>query len=887
LESERWRRIEEIFLQAVEQEAGARLRFLDEQCGDDRELRGEVERLLAADGRAAERLASAVGGALRSFHNPAPPGTRLGAYEIVDRIGEGGMGIVYRARRSDAVFEKEVAIKVLKRVSSETELRRFQRERRILAQLEHPGIARILDGGSTDDGLPYLVMEYIEGRTLLEYADEHRLDLQARLRVFLQVCDAVESAHQSQIVHRDLKPNNIMVDAHGRPRLLDFGIAKLLGTSEDAITLTAGGAGMLTPRYASPEQLNAEPVTPASDVYSLGIILYELITGSTVHRIGNGSPATIVRVVCDEPVPSLSQAAQAARDAGRSTPVSPEELKGDLNSVVLTALERDPQRRYATVQALADDLRRYTEALPVAARRQTLTSRAVRLAGRRRAPLVASSVAALFAFVLVAGYFLRASDRTPAPSPAGKIMLAVLPLENLTGGDEQQQLFVDGLHEEIISRLGRLQPDRLGVIARTSVLQYERTRKPIGEIGKELGAQYILEGSVRQTGQLVRVTAQFIQVSDQTHLWTETFEREFRDLLSVQADIGGHVADSLQVEVLPSARAVVDRHEQLSADAYAAYLRGRYYWQRRWMDYPANAGRALDRFEAVVAAAPTYAEGHAALGQTYHYLSTYPATRERQLLLHKARAALAQALALDAGLASAHATQAWIAFRNDWDFAGGERGLREALRLDPNDADIHQQMATLLAYTGRHLEADREIRLAQELDPLSLTLHVSAFYVHLSGRRYEKADAVVRKLADLVPGSSMPTYFASLLLTLRGDCPRALDELAKVKTAPDEPEAGTLGEEHNEGFVLGRCGRPEAARRLARVLEKQPEYLAQRFAVIYAGLDDRNRALGWLEESLRRHEDVLTGIAMDPRLDNLHSEPRFQQLLTRMGFPKP
>jgi serine/threonine-protein kinase len=384
----------------------------------------------------------------------------------------------------------------------------------------------------------------------------------------------------------------------------------------------------------------------------------------------------------------------------------------------------------------------------------------------------------------------------------------------------------------------------------------------------------------------VRVTAQFIEVRDQTHLWAATFDRDIGDLFLIQTEIGGHVADSLQLAVLPAARAAVDRPGYLPSDAYAEYLRGKYYWHRRWLGYPANAQRALDRFQAVVAAAPDYAEGHAALGQTYQYLSTAPALRaEHQQLLGQARDALSRALAIDPQLASALATQAWITFRNDWEWTRAERGFDEALRHDPNNPDIHQQLATLLAYTGRHLEADREVRVAQQLDPLSPTLHVSAFYVHLVGRRWDMAEQTARKVAELVPGGSIHVYFTSLVHALRGRCEAALQTLTTLEQPASAPEGGTLGEEHNGGFVFGRCGRAEDATRLVRALEQRPDYLAQRIAVIYAGLDDSTHALQWLEESLRRREDVLTSVPTDPRFDVLVAEPRFQRVIEQLGMP--
>ncbi len=883
MDAERWRRTEQIFHEALEHDDDARAAFLDRECGDDADLRGAVERLLAADGAAARRIASAVGDAVRSLHPVIARGHQIGPYEVLELLGEGGMGTVYHARRSDDVFYKDVAIKVVKRgLNSSAILRRFQRERRILARLEHPAIARVLDGGTTEDGLPYLVMEYVDGRPLPDYANAQQLNVHGRLRLFLQICEAVQYAHDRQIVHRDLKPGNIVVDASGRPRLLDFGIATLVGAQDHAITQTAGGLGMMTPRYASPEQVKGEPVTPASDQYSLGVLLYELLTDCPAHHIATDSPAAVLKAVCEDEVPAPSAAAQAAQTAGRSVPVPPGELRGDLDHIVLMAVAKDPARRYETVQAMAADILRYVESQPVIASRPTAHRLAGRVARRSIGLLVASLGVVL---ALGASMYVFQSGRRAKPIASGdKMMLAVLPIENLTGS-EDRAYFVDGLHEEIISRLGRLQPSRLGVIARTSVLQYKGTSKPIAQIGRELGAGYILEGSVREALSTVRVTAQLIKVSDQTHLWTETYDRRFLDMFSVQSEIGAHVADSLAVGVLPDALAALEPHDQLSPEAYAAYLRGRYFWHRRALNYPSNAQLAVDQFQSVTHAAPSYAPGYAALGQAYQYLSSLtPSSQQRQTQLEQARSALARALEFDARSATAHASLAWIRFRNDFDWTGAEEGFRQALAIDPNSADTHQQIAALLAYGGRHAEGQREIELALTLDPLSPTIHDSAFYVYLAGRRWDKAQEMADRLARLVPDDSTPIYFTSLLRALRGECGKALDELRNLEKRGRELAVSEIA--YIQRYVTGRCGDRQETVRLVKAMESDSNFLAIMNAEVWAGLGDRANTLRWLEECYRRREEPMTYVPVDPMLAPFRSDPRFQALVRRINYPE-
>ena len=372
---DRWHRIEDLFHRAADLAPGERERFLDSECAGDPELREEVQSLLAADvgsegvlevavAEAAEQLSAEVDG------DALPIGKRIGAYSIVGLIGKGGMGAVYRAVR-DGEFRMEVALKLLKRgTDTDSALSHFRKERQILAGLQHPNVARLLDGGATDDGLPYFAMEYVDGRPLLEYAAP--LSIRRRLELFRSVCAAVQYAHQNLIVHRDLKPGNILVTAEVAPKLLDFGIAKLLDPGSDSrdLTLTVAGARLMTPDYASPEQIRGEPVTTATDVYSLGVILYELLTGERPHRIEIHSPEAIERAIC--------------REEPRRPSTINRQLDPDLDNIILMALRKEPQRRYASVEQLSADVRRYLEGRPVRARKDTLGYRATKFIRRNR-----------------------------------------------------------------------------------------------------------------------------------------------------------------------------------------------------------------------------------------------------------------------------------------------------------------------------------------------------------------------------------------------------------------------------------------------------------------------------------------------------------------------
>jgi tetratricopeptide (TPR) repeat protein len=401
----RWRRIEALFDEVAALSAKDRAAFLFRACGDDLELRGEVESLLAADEKAAEFLEQpAVSAAAPVQPAASLAGRRVGHYRVESKLGDGGMSTVYLAVRADDVYQQKVALKVLGYGADRSDLSaRFRAERQILASLDHPGIARLLDGGATEDGRPYLVMEYIEGIPLDQYCDQHRLGLDARVDLFRQVCAAVQYAHQNLVVHRDIKPSNILVTAAGVPRLLDFGIAKLLEGAElsGRIEATMTGQRLMTPQYASPEQVEGGIITTASDVYSLGVLLYVLLTGHLPYRLPGTSSDALQRAVVEQNPERPSTAVGRATRAGSPGPseargLRPQQLRrkllGDLDDIVLMALRKEPGRRYASVVLLSEDLRRYREHLPVAAQPDTLGYRARKFVGRHKAGVAAAAL---------------------------------------------------------------------------------------------------------------------------------------------------------------------------------------------------------------------------------------------------------------------------------------------------------------------------------------------------------------------------------------------------------------------------------------------------------------------------------------------------------------
>src|SRR6266853_795830 len=394
MQRERWLHIEEIVQSAIDCAVPDRSALLDSACGNDTELRREVESLLALHKDSGFTRSSALEDGIKvleQLNGRVYEGRRIGTYRVLREIGRGGMGTVYLAARADDAFQKLVAIKIIRRgLDTDDIIQRFRSERQILAMLDHPNIARLLDGGSTDEGLPYFVMEHIEGEPIDLYCDRLKVTITERLKLFQGICAALRYAHQNLVIHRDIKPGNVLVTKEGVPRLLDFGIAKLLapGTSVGERTLT--GPRPLTPEYASPEQIRGETITTSSDVYSLGVLLYGLLTGKKPYRLASRTPAEMERAICAEPErPSVAVGSMPGR-----------RLRGDLDNIVLMAMRQEPQRRYASVEQFSEDIRRHLEGLPVIARPDTAGYRAAKFIARHKAGVAA---AALLVLTLMAG----------------------------------------------------------------------------------------------------------------------------------------------------------------------------------------------------------------------------------------------------------------------------------------------------------------------------------------------------------------------------------------------------------------------------------------------------------------------------------------------------
>ncbi len=784
-------------------------------------------------------------------------GQTVSHYRILEKLGGGGMGVVYKAE--DTKLGRLVALKFLPEELSQDKrsVQRFQLEARAASGLNHPNICTIYDIDE-HDGRHFIAMELLEGQTLKGRIAGQPLESDQLVRLAMQVAEGIVAAHAKGIVQRDIKTANVCVTERGQAKLLDFGLAKLVEPAGEVTateSLTQAGVAPGTLPYMAPEQLRARPVDGRTDIYALGCLLYEMATGQRPFREEMG-PQLIDDILHKLPAPP-----------SRLNP----DMMPELERIILKCLEKDPENRYQSAKEVFVDLRRL--AAP-----STAAAVSAPVPRRGRTALLAT-VGLLAAALVIAAYFARNRIWPAARPPAGKVMLAVLPFENLSR-DPEQEYFSDGLTEEMIAQLGRMQPQRLGVIARTSAMQYKNTNKAIDVIGRELGVDYVLEGSVRRAGTRVRITAQLIQVSDQTHLWAENYERDVADVFAVQSDVAGRIASSLAVELLPVQQAQLASSRPVKPEVYDAYLKGRYYSNKLTEE---GGYKAIEHFRQAIQMDPSYAPAYAGLADAYYGLSSlYLPPREA---MPKVRTAALKALELDDTLPEAHVSLAFVRAYYEWDWVAGEKEFRHAIELNPNHAPAHEWYGFYLAQLGRFDEGIAELKRAHELDPLSFGI---AFYLGQSyywARQYDRALEQAQKAIDVDPSHDWPYLLEGEVYERRGDFSAAIAAFEKSRQlAPESLYAiAELGHAH-----AAAGNRREALKALEdlKQLSKRRYVDTTLMAMICAGLGEKDQAFAWLQQALDARNEGLLFLVVDLRFASLRSDPRFQNLLRQMKLPE-
>jgi serine/threonine-protein kinase len=747
-------------------------------------------------------------------------------YDLKDTLGEGGMGTVYLA--VDSKHGRRVAIKTVHpRLTSEIGPKRFEREIRLTANLQHPHILPLLDSGIAG-GFLYYIMPCVDGESLRERLDrEGRLPTDRAVRIARDVASGLDYAHRQGVIHRDIKPANIML-ADNHALITDFGIAKaIVGSGGEA--LTQSGLPIGTPAYMAPEQFGGQ-ATPQSDIYGLGSVLFEAITGRQWP----------IAITDEEP----------------DWTGVPEGLR----PILERALQRSPRERWPDAGAFFTALRDWQRGATWSPRHA---------AGSKQRGFL-KRVRALFA---------GSPATTPRAPRAPDKSIAVLPLKNLTR-DEETEYFSDGITEDIIAHLSRIRD--LKVISRTSIMRYKDSDRALQEIGRELNVATILEGSVRRAGNQVRIVSQLIDARSEDHLWSETYDRELTDIFDIQSEVAQQIAAALRARISENELSMIEWRPTHDIEALDLYLQGRFNWNQRTRE---GLERSVELFSGAIDKDPSYAPAHAGLADSYLLLGSYGYLPELEALA-QAKTAVARALELDERLAEAHASRGQV-LRAERDWFGEERAYVRAIEINPNYATAHQWYATLLAALGRGEEAQRQIAYAQDLDPLSHAIGVTVGVVRFMSRDYDGAIEALQQTLESTPDFFSGYAWLNLAFTEAGRFEEALEAVNQlVEVRPDFTNVVLA-----RAYTYARWGKEKEALALLGEVEVSIEHGAWR-GIVNAQLGELDRAFVLLEECLDDptwrmfflHRSLLFYMKVGPWFDPLRGDPRFEGLLRRLNF---
>src|SRR5438874_5014776 len=773
----------------------------------------------------------------------------LGDYELLEEVGRGGQGVVFRARQKS--LNRTVALKVISlgQWASKGHLKRFRREAEAAASLDHPSIVPIYEVGERD-GSCYFSMKFVEGGQLDEVVRRTLMSIRQAAELIAKIARTVHYAHEHGILHRDIKPGNILLDAKGEPHLTDFGLARLVET-ESTVTRTMEVLG--TPSYMAPEQAvgNNSAVSSVTDVYGLGAVLYQLLTGHP--PFAGGTTFETVRLVLD------------------TNPRKPRlwnsKLDRDLETICLKCLEKDPKRRYASAVALADDLERWLKHEPIRARRTGLITRGRKWV--RRNPTSALLAASLIALAAAAGWMIWKSDKLFRASQFNppKKSIAILPFLDLSQAKDQEY-FWEGISEEILHTLAKVEGLRVG--GRTSSFSFEGTGIAASEVGKKLNVANVLGGSLQREGNRIRVTAELINARNGFHVWSETYDRELQGVFALQDEISRAIVDALKIKLAVS----LPVHEQRNTEAYDLYLQGLFFSNKSSEE---DLRRALRFFQGALEKDPTFSRAWTGIAKVWYFLAdvyvrpfeAYPASREAAL----------KAIALDEKDAEAHCYLSEAKRVLDWDLAGENAELQHALQLDPNSAPAHFFLSLLPLFRGELKEGLQFVLDAEKLDPVSPIISYVATAAYLANDRIDDAVIEGQRTLQLDPNYFYLDSVLAAAYREKGNFPEAIALYTKAQEATHVPSSGLA-------ITYTRMGREMEARNiLAQLLQaREKRYVsAPLIAAVAVALGDKEEAFQELERAYDEHSGVLQWIAFLPEFRALHSDARFPHLLQRIS----
>jgi serine/threonine protein kinase/Tfp pilus assembly protein PilF len=733
-------------------------------------------------------------------------------YEIIEELGRGGMGRVYRV--DDTKVKEEVALKLIKPevAADKKTIERFRNELKSARKIRHKNVSGMYDLGEYE-GIHFITMEYVTGEDLKSLIRRMKvIPIGTSVSIAKQICEGLIEAHKIGIVHRDLKPSNIMIDKAGNARIMDFGIAR----SIKAEALTGADVMIGTPDYMSPEQVEGKKVDQRSDIYSLGIVLFEMMTGEKPFKGDT----------------SLSVAMKHKSESPPNPKRLNDQIPDSLSRLVLMCLEKDKERRYQSAEDLLSALDNIDEKK------------------------------------------IQKADKEEK-----KKSIAVLPFTNMSA-DPEQEYFCDGMTEEIISDLSKVKA--LHVISRSSAMTFKGTRKRVREIAADLGVQYVLEGSVRKAGNNLRITAQLIDAQTDRHLWAEKYTGTLGDVFGIQEEVSHSIIKSIQLELSLQEKESLSKQVIKKPEAYEAYLKGRYSWNKRTLE---GMRTALEFFKEAVDIDPGYAGAYSGMADVYNLLGMLlfmPSDEAYPL----AKGAARRSLAIDDTVAEAHTSLALVSFVYDWDWGVAEREFLRAIELSPSSASAHHFYGAFFALAmGRYEEAIAEMRRAYELDPLTPVHSADIAATFLFARRYREAIQQSLKTLEYFPEFQVTYHYLVLAYVLERRYEEAIGTSRKaVALTRDHPKYLSI-----MGYALAAAGRKdEAYSILERLISDKADFPVPTYeiALIHTVLGEYETAFEWLERAQKEHAWQVCYLKVDPCVDPLRTQTRFQQLVKRMNFPE-
>jgi serine/threonine protein kinase/tetratricopeptide (TPR) repeat protein len=802
---------------------------------------------------------------------PIDEGTFLGRYEIRSLLGTGGMGEVYLAQ--DRQLDRTVALKILPLdlARDQLRMRRFIQEAKAASALSHPNIITIYEVGSVED-THFIATEFIDGVTLRQRIARDKLNFDEALEIAIQVAAALQTAHEAGIIHRDIKPDNIMLRRDGYVKVLDFGLAKLtekssaqLSSEPEAMTLVNTEPGLVvgTVSYMSPEQARGLSVDTRSDIWSLGVVLYQMLTG---HEPFEAPTATdqIVSILERQPPPLTFYT---------------KEMPVELERVVGRALSKKREDRYQSIEEMLTELRQARQRLAF----QTELHRSVS-AGELNLAKITGGASSRGSSSISGGPPLQTSEAKTTSAIARKRRprkktidsIAILPLTN-TSGDPNTEYLSDGITESIINSLSRL--PRLRVMARSTVFRYKGRDADPREVGEELGVRAVLSGRLQLFGERLMIGTELVDVFDGAQLWGEQYNRRLSDIFAVQDEIAREISENLQLKLSGEEKQRLLKRYTHDTEAYHLYLKGRYFWNKRTHE---SLEKGKEFFKQAIEADASYGLAYSGLADSYALLGVALPPRDA---FPRAIAASLKALEIDDSVAEAHTSFAFARMFFEWDWAGAEGEYRRAIELNPNYATAYQWYGRLLSALGRHSESIANLQMALALDPLSLSINTGVGVSFYMARRFEEAIEQYRKTLEMDSKFTVAHEHLGSALLQTGRFDEAIEEF-KTAASLDETDIGLRASLGHAYAVTGRRG--EAEKIVGELLDaSRQRYVSPYFMVeLQVGLGQVDSAFEWLERCYTDRAPHMLFLSVEPKLDALHADARFEHLLRRLNLKK-